>query len=57
MEMYIGKAFEELDSEEMMTVQGGGVVTVMTLLCTFSSVPCILGTAAISIVVSITMIV
>lgn len=52
MEKYIGKAFEELDSQEMLNVQGGAPTpaTTLTSATTTSSVPCGLASAAVTLV-------
>lgn len=50
MEKYIGKAFEELDSQEMINVQGGAspATTTLTSATTTSSVPCGIASAGVT---------
>lgn len=47
MERFIGKAFEELDEQEMINVQGGATPTTVT---TTSSVPCGLASAGLTLI-------
>lgn len=52
MEKYIGKAFEELDTQEMLNVQGGAATpaTTLTSATTTSSAACDLASAGITLV-------
>lgn len=47
MEKIIGQAFEELDSQEMINIQGGATPVTVT---TASSVPCGLASAGVTLV-------